>query len=829
MAKLTLLNVTSLTNESSALATLNNNNNSVEVALENTLSRDGTAPNSMAAALDMNSNRILNLPTPIASHDPVRLSDLSAFSGKGLIIGPYVNVQDYGALGDNVTDNTTAFNAAITALAGSGFKGGTLFVPPAQGFYSFWGTINFNTKSGITLVGTAGVVGPAGPTSLLYQGSGSRFIDCRDSGGIRIKDLGIAYNNPAFTGYVIDGGGNTVATGSTFGSVSSALQVDNCQIYPIGAVHTIQINLDQSIEARITNNSFSTGAPSIKGCYIIAGNSTVCYFAHNQYVNNVGTAIIGCGEAWMFVNETFEASNVGTANAFTTYGNIGGRGCSFIDCWFGDVTATGGIWVTYTGQSFNFIGNRISGISPSCEAINLYTCNGASITGNDFNSFSGAIDFATSGANSAGIVVSGNYFENITSAPFVNLSKVTGLIAEGNTPSTSQYTSGQVAIGQTGADATPKTISGDATLSAAGAVTLATVATAATTGSSTAIPVVTVDVKGRVTTTTTAAVIAPAGTLTGTTLASGVTASSLTSFGVAPALGTPASGVATNLTGTAASLTAGHVTTNANLTGPITSVGNATTIASLATGTGLPLTTGVTGILPIANGGTNSSVGAVVTIKRQIFTASGTYTPSAGMLYAILEGVGGGGGGGGAVGLAGGYMVGGGGGGGGYARLIASATTIGASKAVTIGAAGAASTAGANSGGAGGATSVGSLLIANGGSGGTFTQSGVQNGAGGTGGSAGTGDISPQGQAGLGGAYLGASGFLMIGTPGAGGNSPFGSGSLGCNGAFSSYTGTSGTGYGAGGGGAVLFESATNGAGGPGTAGFVIVTEFCNQ
>lgn len=64
----------------------------------------------------------------------------------------------------------------------------------------------------------------------------------------------------------------------------------------------------------------------------------------------------------------------------------------------------------------------------------------------------------------------------------------------------------------------------------------------------------------------------------------------------------------TNISGNAAT-----VTTNANLTGPVTSVGNATAITALAitnamiAAATIDLTAKVTGILPIANGGTNKS------------------------------------------------------------------------------------------------------------------------------------------------------------------------------------------------------------------------------
>jgi len=89
---------------------------------------------------------------------------------------------------------------------------------------------------------------------------------------------------------------------------------------------------------------------------------------------------------------------------------------------------------------------------------------------------------------------------------------------------------------------TSPSFDGTGNVTAAG--TLATVATPGSTGSSTAIPIVTINAKGLTTSITTAAVIAPAGTLSGTTLAAGVTASSLTSLGTIASLTATAGTVA---------------------------------------------------------------------------------------------------------------------------------------------------------------------------------------------------------------------------------------------------------------------------------------------
>jgi hypothetical protein len=87
----------------------------------------------------------------------------------------------------------------------------------------------------------------------------------------------------------------------------------------------------------------------------------------------------------------------------------------------------------------------------------------------------------------------------------------------GNPPvSVAAMTDGQLLVGQTGAAPLPKTLSSDATLSAAGALTLAsTIAAGGPTGSATVAPIITYDAKGRLTTVSSATITPAVGSVTG--------------------------------------------------------------------------------------------------------------------------------------------------------------------------------------------------------------------------------------------------------------------------------------------------------------------------
>src|SRR5262245_54743837 len=114
MSKVTLNDITS---GYAAPSLYNENNNRLEEALENTLSRDGTLPNSMEAELDMDGRKVVNLGPPEALSDAARLQDVM----------------------DNVTSITN-----ITAPSQTGNNGKPL---TTDGSSVAWGNARFNRTS----------------------------------------------------------------------------------------------------------------------------------------------------------------------------------------------------------------------------------------------------------------------------------------------------------------------------------------------------------------------------------------------------------------------------------------------------------------------------------------------------------------------------------------------------------------------------------------------------------------------------------------------------------------------------------------------------------
>ena len=217
-------------------------------------------------------------------------------------------------------------------------------------------------------------------------------------------------------------------------------------------------------------------------------------------------------------------------------------------------------------------------------------------------------------------------------------------------------------------------------------------------------------------------------------------------------------------------------------------------------------------------------------IGIQSFTSDDTYTPTSGLVNAIVISTGAGGGGGGADSDGSGIAGAAGGGAGATCIEFFTAATIGASQTVTIGAAGTAgSGTNGTSGGAGGDTTFGALHTAGGGAAGTGTTAAgdaLTFIAGVAGGAASGGTVNIPG--GMSGPGLGHGGSGTINaTSGHGGASFWGGGARAVlTGDSASVAGGAATAFGAGGSGAAVARSTTGAAGGAGAAGICVVFEF---
>lgn len=184
--KIILNNIGSLIDSATATATINSNNAVIQSAFDNTVSRDGTSPNQMNSTLDMNSNRIINLPVGVNSDEPVTIGTFnSAVLGKGNVpVGGSTNqvlaknsTADYDTHWTNsVTSVGLALPADLTVTGSPVTTAGTLtgsWATPPTGTGSMVRNTNpiFSGNIATSTVNNVAITTPAS-TAILSIGSG---------------------------------------------------------------------------------------------------------------------------------------------------------------------------------------------------------------------------------------------------------------------------------------------------------------------------------------------------------------------------------------------------------------------------------------------------------------------------------------------------------------------------------------------------------------------------------------------------------------------------------------------------------------------------------
>lgn len=177
MAKLTLNDVTS---GYGTATRINANNTLIEAALENTLSRDGTSPNTMSVNLDMNSNRVINVADATGVQDAVTLSQVNTLISQsaGATTTEAIILTD-GRTASYVTGvaGTDTITGGVTPTLTAYVTGQAFIFRPAA-TNTGAATININSVGAKSIVkGTGSVALAAGdmttgvPATIIYNGT----------------------------------------------------------------------------------------------------------------------------------------------------------------------------------------------------------------------------------------------------------------------------------------------------------------------------------------------------------------------------------------------------------------------------------------------------------------------------------------------------------------------------------------------------------------------------------------------------------------------------------------------------------------------------------
>jgi len=348
---ISLTDIASLQNESTAIAAINANSAAITTAFQDALALDGTTPNSMQADLDMNSNRIINLPTPISNTEPMRIIDFNTLQDGGDIS---VSSLPTGGTANQVLTKQSSTNFDVAWENTPGVNPGTA---NTLAYYSTTTDVDSNTATEIT----------NGALSLGTTGhTGSLTLNGTSSGGITIT-----VPSAAGSGTITLPSGNT-----NFSSSGGTSQVVK-QTSSGGA-----LTVGQLAASDLSNGTTGSGAVVLADSPTLTGSNFISLSQLDQEPN--GYSFLGNLSSGAANYQSFQIGSLSNKVSPTPNDLL----------LVADETSGGAIKYSTIGQAIAAVSSGVTTINSQTGVVSLVPTGGATVTNTGGNIYLG-----TTGSN----------------------------------------------------------------------------------------------------------------------------------------------------------------------------------------------------------------------------------------------------------------------------------------------------------------------------------------------------------------------------------------------------------------------------------------------